>query len=329
MPFYMSDTIRIIDSEVLHPVVTIAIPTFRRGKLLQEAVDSALHQSFDQEFEVIVVDNNPERNDLTEKTMHVYRNNPQVAYYKNEVNLGPTGNWNRLYDLAKGDYVVMLHDDDLLFPFYLLIVFSLLKKTRYKYELVIPSYHMASTRILPKLKLPLWTKYREIKIQDYLVTQWGLPTGICLKKNKMSKIGGYKDDFYPINDQDFIYRALHIVKGCQVLQPIAFYYMGENTSMQPEIIIKSIIGAKAFNNKIYADKDNPFHQLAPLFYRNQIRQQVAWGRVFVSEEVIIQAKKLIEYRDNWIKDNISRVLSLLFKVYLRCTRVGYFKIKSV
>lgn len=65
------------------------------------------------------MDNNPERGCETEKLMMSYSNNPMISYYKNADNLGMVGNWNRLFTLAKGKYVVMLHDDDLLLPTFL------------------------------------------------------------------------------------------------------------------------------------------------------------------------------------------------------------------
>jgi hypothetical protein len=42
-----------------HPLITIAIPTYKRPLLLQEAVKSALSQITNVPFEVIVIDNDP------------------------------------------------------------------------------------------------------------------------------------------------------------------------------------------------------------------------------------------------------------------------------
>ena len=48
--------------------ITIAIPTYKRNGNLKEAVESSLNQmGFDETYQVLVVDNNPERNDETEK----------------------------------------------------------------------------------------------------------------------------------------------------------------------------------------------------------------------------------------------------------------------
>ena len=107
------------------PKVTIAIPTFNRTDLLKEAIDSALNQINYSNYDVVVVDNNPQRGCETEKLMISYEDS-RLSYYKNRENIQMTGNWNRLFTLAKGEYVVMLHDDDLLFPDFLKECISLI-----------------------------------------------------------------------------------------------------------------------------------------------------------------------------------------------------------
>ena len=51
------------------PQYTIAIPTFNRVDLLKLAIDSAVNQDDFSDYEILVVDNNPERDDATELLM--------------------------------------------------------------------------------------------------------------------------------------------------------------------------------------------------------------------------------------------------------------------
>ena len=97
---------------------TIAIPTYKRGALLKEAIDSALAQENCPAYNIIVVDNNPERNDITEQLMQQYKGGI-VSYYKHPMNLGMGGNWNRAIELTPGKWMVLLHDDDKLMPAFL------------------------------------------------------------------------------------------------------------------------------------------------------------------------------------------------------------------
>lgn len=94
---------------------TIAIPTYKRGNLLKEAIDSALAQVNCPNYNIIVVDNNPERDDITEQMMQQYKGSI-VSYYKHPMNLGMGGNWNRAVELTQGKWMILLHDDDKLMP---------------------------------------------------------------------------------------------------------------------------------------------------------------------------------------------------------------------
>ncbi len=101
-------------SEVENPEFTIAIPAYKRVDLLKEALDSALKQAYD-DYNILIVDDWPERNDETEKYLMSLKSN-RITYIKTQENLGLIKNFNRLFLYSDGQYVVMLHDDDMLTP---------------------------------------------------------------------------------------------------------------------------------------------------------------------------------------------------------------------
>ena len=43
----------------------------------------------------------------------------RISYYKNKENLGMFGNWNRCLELARGEWVCILHSDDKIMPNYI------------------------------------------------------------------------------------------------------------------------------------------------------------------------------------------------------------------
>lgn len=92
------------------PQVSILVPTYNRRRLLLEALNSILKQSY-TDFEVIVVDNcSP---DDTEAAVRSLRDE-RVVYVRNEVNVGPVNNHNRALRLARGKYVYFFSDDDIM-----------------------------------------------------------------------------------------------------------------------------------------------------------------------------------------------------------------------
>lgn len=316
----------IFDSSICNPIVTIAIPTYKRGKLLLEAIESALHQDcYTCAYDIMVVDNNPERYDDTEKVMDIYIDNPKVAYYKNEENLGQTGNLNRLYELAKGDYVVMLHDDDMLFPYYLFVTFSLLEQRDYLYDLIYPSFHVTNDRTLPIISLPNKLRYRDFKREDYLVRQWGIPSGMMILKRKFGITGGFNIDFYPIIDQEFIYRALGYLKGCVIYYPIVLYYIGVNESMKPNTAKDIVYKSRKFNHLIRKDRNNSWRLFAYFSYRFQINSISKWiYRLTNSDEIVKSAKNNIGFKNNRTKDFLSYLFVEILNRYLNKIRIYYF-----
>ena len=106
------------------------IPTFCRAKTITETIESILNQDTEVHFKIVIVDNNPERNDETEIALSAYQNNPYICYYKNEINIGMVGNWNRGYELIKSEWVSMVHDDDLISDDYVKMIQPLLTKDK-------------------------------------------------------------------------------------------------------------------------------------------------------------------------------------------------------
>lgn len=96
---------------------SIGIPAFK-GRYLEECIKSILSQTF-TDFELIVV-NDCSPDDI--KGIVIKFNDPRIRYYENEVNIGAENvidNWNKCLSLAKGDFFVLMGDDDKMAPDYL------------------------------------------------------------------------------------------------------------------------------------------------------------------------------------------------------------------
>lgn len=96
------------------PKVSILIPTYNRPYYFELALQSALNQSYSN-LEIIVGDDST--NDETEQLIKPYLEKyPQLIYYKNPQNLGQFENDLKLLELASGEYINFLMDDDLFHP---------------------------------------------------------------------------------------------------------------------------------------------------------------------------------------------------------------------
>lgn len=95
-------------------LVSIAIPAYKKT-FIRQAIESALSQDYTQIELIIVNDKSPY--DL-KQIVDEYKDN-RIRYYENTSNLGRRNvvdNWNRCLELAKGEFFVLLCDDDILLP---------------------------------------------------------------------------------------------------------------------------------------------------------------------------------------------------------------------
>jgi len=93
--------------------LTIAIPTYNRCKYLQETLDSILSQITD-EVDIVVSDN--ASTDETEQVIQKYTKYAFIHYYRNSENLGMDGNFLNCLNKAKGEYIHLMSDDDIMLP---------------------------------------------------------------------------------------------------------------------------------------------------------------------------------------------------------------------
>jgi glycosyltransferase involved in cell wall biosynthesis len=94
------------------PFFSICIPTRNRAEYLQHAIKSILSQTFN-DFEIIISDNNS--SDDTRRVVKSFKD-ARIRYYHSKKNLPLTDNWNKCYSMARGEYFMLIGDDDYLLP---------------------------------------------------------------------------------------------------------------------------------------------------------------------------------------------------------------------
>ncbi len=95
------------------PLVTIAIPTYNRADgFLPQAIECALNQTYPN-LEILISDNHS--TDHTESTVARYQDQ-RVKYIKQPKNIGANNNFNFCFSEARGEFVLLLLDDDMIDP---------------------------------------------------------------------------------------------------------------------------------------------------------------------------------------------------------------------
>lgn len=96
-------------------LLSFIVPTYNRGYLIQETLDSILSSHFMVEYEVLIVDDCSSDNtkEIIEAKYQDVLKSQLFRYHYLEKNIGVTGAKNYGANLAKGEWLVFLDSDDL------------------------------------------------------------------------------------------------------------------------------------------------------------------------------------------------------------------------
>jgi glycosyltransferase involved in cell wall biosynthesis len=94
------------------PLVSFCFTTFKRGAVLKSTLETIRLQGYTN-YEVIVSDNDPE---ASGRPFVESMNDPRFRYFCNGQNLGMKPSFNKSLERSSGEYIVMIADDDPVYP---------------------------------------------------------------------------------------------------------------------------------------------------------------------------------------------------------------------
>jgi hypothetical protein len=142
-------------------------------------------------------------------------------YTPNAAPLGAVGNWNRCLGAARGEFVMVLHEDDALYPWYLESVLPRMREgvaavcmmtTRGAEQPAVPHPGMAESAAYPP---------------EYFLKSSMTPfPGVLMRREVALGLGGFDETWGPIADYEFWYR-LACAGRIEVVRAVgAFYRVG-------------------------------------------------------------------------------------------------------
>jgi glycosyltransferase involved in cell wall biosynthesis len=198
------------------PLISIAVPAYNRPALLRETLASIASQTVRVPIEVIVCDDMGlvETSDVVRR----YAWGP-IRYSPNPQTLGAVGNWNRCLSMARGRWVMVLHEDDALYPWYL--------------ESVLPHLGAGSVAVctltsrgptVPDAERPAAAPAVSAYPPRHFLKSAMTPfPGVLVRRDVAMRLGGFDEKWGPIADYEFWYR-LGCVGRITVVRAIGAFY---------------------------------------------------------------------------------------------------------
>ena len=191
------------------PLVSVLIPTYNYAHYLDEAITSVLNQTY-RNFELIIVDDSS--SDNTDQVVEKYLTDKRVSYYKNSVNLGLVGNFNKCLEYSRGKYIKYLLGDDKL-HIHLLERFVPIMENNSGVSLITSNNSMfgikSKTRILPFEGLQKGNKVIYESLKDGKGNWIGEPSVVMFRKSGL-QIGSFSTKYPCLVDLNMWLRLLTI-----------------------------------------------------------------------------------------------------------------------
>ncbi len=277
-------------SENASPLFTISIPTYNRADgYLRETLTSACQQTYDN-LEIMVSDNcSPDHTDQVVKSFR----DPRIRYVKHKKNLGHGGNFNFCVEGARGKYVLVLHDDDLIEPDFFETFANQLDHDE-EYVMLRSGVNVID-EVGNKLETLPNQSNGDTGVKGFL-NDWfdGAPLYMCnsiYNRQKLIDIGGFYSRHELFHDVASVVKLVSTGPRLEIEQPMASFRRhgasdGGSASVENWaddcVYLREVIEEKTNNDEHIAQRANAY--LCRKMYR------------FVSRRSMSPVKRLLHYR---------------------------------
>lgn len=328
------------------PWLTVLIPTFCRVDLLEDAISSVLNQYHcDFLWDIVILDNEADDGKInnTEKLIRKI-DSKRILYYRNSEHIRPGDNFNRAMQIARGQWVCFLHDDDLLIGNTLqkmgklISVFS--QRPGKPLGAISAKYHQfvydSDTKEC-NIDIPCTNKYYcdiPLCYGLYRLTHANLwftaniggdvpSNGAVFNRKAALECGGFIEDFGISGDLILYYRMERKYAVYSTVQPMGLYRWGSNTMAKPESTRRVIKDGYDFREYVYSR--NILSRLGGKVLR-KCHYKLFTVQVIAAKNIGIDKQAQIS-RNDYCKDNVTEPSPWFYNLYRLVIQKLYFRHK--
>ncbi|MCQ2499199.1 MAG: glycosyltransferase [Lachnospiraceae bacterium] len=191
--------------------ISIIIPTYNRGQLISQAIESIYSQyGINDSFKIseIVISDDCSTDNTKSVVESIHKDYPDVIYCKTPCNLGPAGARNEGFKYTSGEWIALLDSDDIWYKNKLQRV-TALAKSHPEYQMIyhkmkIVKYDGETTYVPHDIEDRTYLSeriYYPLLIKNFI----GAPS-MFIKREAWIECGGFDTSFRHLEDWDFALR---------------------------------------------------------------------------------------------------------------------------
>ncbi len=219
------------------PLVSICIPTYNGSAFLRQCLDSALAQA-DVDLEVVILDD-ASQDGTVEIVQEYAQHDRRVRFHQNSENRGSVGNRNRCIELARGEWIKPLFQDNYLSPDCVASMLRCLRpgillgavKRNNIFEPEVPvDYRQGYERYVSEHTLPRRFGNRAVITPDAFAAHVahypvgnciGEPTAMLIHRSAFEKFGFFNPYLIQLSDWEYAARVAVHTGLCYLDEPLA------------------------------------------------------------------------------------------------------------
>lgn len=293
------------------PLVSIVLPTYKRAKLLAQAVASVLAQSH-QNWELIVVDDHSP--DDTPQVMAAF-DDPRIRYVRNDPNLKLPRTLNRGFALARGELLTWTSDDNLFEPHAIERMVARLQ--RGDCDLVYADYYLFSQQDAQGRPLDI----HHDRLPDVVQLEKGNHIGACFlyTRQVFESIGDYDPELFLVEDYDYFIRVAQRFRLAHIAEPLYYFRRDDDTlylSRFAEVKASDVL--VRFKNGLL-DEDGVVDAMSALLMRD-IESLASPLLRWTYRAVRGRSFRLSQWHERWATQHVRRQLSAPVQAILSAYR---------
>ena len=187
--------------------VSVIIPVYNGDRYLAEAIDSVLNQSYGDR-EIIIVDDGS-----TDNTRRVIRSYGKQIYCTSQQNQGVASSRNLGLEVATGEYIAFLDQDDLFLPHKLAAQVAILDRQP-EVGIVNSGWNIIDATGQVVAAVQPWRRSPQLNQADLIVWKPVFLGAMLFRRSWLERIGGFNTQLQQTPDVDLVLRLVAL--GCTV-----------------------------------------------------------------------------------------------------------------